>query len=216
PLSELIVISPLGNKKLIEKYEEVLKEELNVKKITLQESSEDLVTYTIKPNFRVLAPKLKSEVSKVSRYFEELEPKQAATFVKKLVSGQSINISIGKNSYQLEPNDLEYRIEVQEGFAGEESEGFLLLFNSTITDELKKEGYVRDIIRRIQTMRKELDLEYTQKIALTIEADDFGEEALKSFEEYLKEETLCTKVIFAKPQKGYIKEWVLQNLKRAI
>ncbi|MHA1396700.1 MAG: isoleucine--tRNA ligase [Candidatus Heimdallarchaeaceae archaeon] len=213
PLSELIVISPLGNKKLIEKYEEVLKEELNVKKITLQESSEDLVTYTIKPNFRVLAPKLKSEVTKVSRYFEELEPKQAATFVKKLVSGQSINISIGKNSYQLEPDDLEYRIEVQEGFAGEESEGFLLLFNSTITDELKKEGYIRDIIRRIQTMRKELDLEYTQKITLTIKADDFGEEALKSFEEYLKEETLCTKVIFAKPQKGYIKEWVFDGYK---
>ena len=92
----------------------------------------------------------------------------------------------------------------------------MLLFNSTITEELKQEGYVRDIIRRVQTMRKELDLEYTQKILLTVETDEFGKKAIKSHLDFLKDETLSKELTFAKPSEGLVKEWEFDNYKVSI
>ena len=198
PLSELIFISPLGQNELINKYEEVFKEELNVKKITLKESSEELVTYSIKPNFKVLAPKVKSAVKDITSHLEGLEP---------IAKGENIELNVNSTKFILTPEDLEYKINVHEGFTGEESEGYLLLFNSTITEDLKKEGYVRDIIRRVQTMRKELDLDYTQNIELTIDADAFGSNSINEFKDYISEETLATKLTLQKPKNGLIKEW---------
>ncbi len=207
PLSELIVISPLGKKDLIEKYEEVFIEELNVKRVTLKQSSEELVNYIIKPNFKVLAPKVRSAVNNIRTHLENLEPDKAREYVEVLAKGENITLNVNGKEIKLTPEDLEYKIDVHEGFAGEESEGYLLLLNSTITEELKKEGYVRDIIRRVQTMRKELDLEYTQNIELAIDTDAFGSQAIEEFKEYIKEETLTTELILGKPQDGLIKEW---------
>ena len=70
---------------------------------------------------------------------------------------------------------------------------------------LKKEGYVRDIIRRVQTMRKELDLEYTQNIELIIEPDEFGSKAITDFLDFIKEETLAIKLDLGKPKEGLVK-----------
>jgi isoleucyl-tRNA synthetase len=192
---------------LIEKYEEVFKEELNVKKVTLSKSSEELVNYTLKPNFKILAPKVKSAVKEIGKELEKLDTNRTREFVEMIAKGESIVIRADGAEYELTPEDLEYRIEVHEGFAGEEAEGYLLLFNSTITDELKQEGYVRDIIRRVQTMRKELDLEYTQNIVLSVDVDEFGKEALKKFEDYIKEETLSKEMEFTKPKEGLVKDW---------
>jgi len=207
PLSELILISPLGKKDLIIKYEEVLKEELNVKQVTLKTSSEELVSYIIKPNFKVLAPKVRGAVNDIRKELENLDPEKTRDFVELLAKGKNIELEVDGKGYTLAPEDLEYKINVQEGFAGEESEGYLILFNSTITEELKKEGYVRDIIRRVQTMRKELDLEYTQNIELSIKPDEFGSQAIREFEDFIKEETLATKLVQEKPQQGLVKEW---------
>ncbi|MCK5409001.1 MAG: class I tRNA ligase family protein, partial [Candidatus Heimdallarchaeota archaeon] len=199
PLSELILISPLGKKDLIEKYEEVFKEELNVKKITISKSSEELVNYILKPNFKVLAPKVKSEVNDIRMQLEKLDPDQARTYVETLVKGENVKLNLEGKEFLLSPEDLNYRIEVHGGFTGEEAEGYLLLFNTKITEDLKQEGYIRDIIRRVQTMRKELDLEYTQSITLTIETDDFGKKAIQKFEEHIKEETLSQELYLNKP-----------------
>ena len=111
---------------------------------------------------------------------------------------------------------MNYKIEVLEGFTGEESEGYLLLFNTTITEELKREGYVRDIVRRIQTMRKELDLEYTQNIQLTIKADEFGSSAIEEFKDFIMSETLSTELREEQPSDGHVKEWEFDEYKVSI
>ena len=111
---------------------------------------------------------------------------------------------------------IELFLMMQLVIAGEEAEGYLILFNSTITEELKKEGYVRDVIRRVQTMRKELDLEYTQNIELTIQPDEFGSKAIKEFEEFIKEETLATKLIQKEPKQGLVKEWTFDEFEVTI
>ncbi|MCK5409664.1 MAG: class I tRNA ligase family protein, partial [Candidatus Heimdallarchaeota archaeon] len=216
PLSELIVITPLGKEELILKYEDLFKDELNVKKVVLQVSSDELVSYVIKPNFKTLAPKVKSAVNDIRVKLENLKPQEANEFVKKLSSGENILLKLEKEVFELTPEDLEYRIDVQEGFAGEEAKGYLLLFNSTITEELKQEGYVRDIIRRVQTMRKELDLEYTQNILLTIKTDEFGSKALERFTEYIKEETLSLELKLSIPKDGHIKVWEFDGFKVTI
>ncbi len=207
PLSELILISPLGKKDSISRYEEVFKDELNVKQVTWKKSSEELVNYVIKPNFKVLAPKVRSAVNDIRNKLEKLKPEETREFVELLAKGENVKLDVNGKEFILSTEDLEYKIDVQEGFAGEESEGYLILFNLTITEELKKEGYVRDIIRRVQTMRKELDLEYTQNIELSIISDDFGSQAIDEYVDYIKEETLATKLAFEKPKDGLVKEW---------
>ncbi|MHA1199933.1 MAG: isoleucine--tRNA ligase, partial [Candidatus Heimdallarchaeaceae archaeon] len=124
PLSELILISPLGKKDLITKYEEVFKEELNVKEITLKKSSEELVNYVIKPNFKVLAPKVRSAVNDIRNQLEKLDPEETRKYVELLVKGENIKLEVNGKEFKLTPEDLEYKIDVQEGFAGEESEGY--------------------------------------------------------------------------------------------
>ena len=216
PLSELVIIAPIGKEKLIEKYNDVLKEELNVKKVELQETSDELVKYQIIPNFKVLAPKVKSEINEIRTQLNQLDAKTASDYVKLLSEGESFNLSFDEKKYTLTPEDVNYKIEVLEGFTGEESEGYLLLFNTTITEELKREGYVRDIVRRIQTMRKELDLEYTQNIQLTIKADEFGSSAIEEFKDFIMSETLSTELREEQPSDGHVKEWEFDGYKVSI
>jgi isoleucyl-tRNA synthetase len=207
PLSELVIIAPIGKEKLIDKYNDVLKEELNVKKVSLQKTSDDLVKYQISPNFKVLAPKVKADINKIRDKLTQLEPQTAGNYVKLISEGKNFELNVESKKYTFTPEDVNYKIEVLEGFTGEESEGYLLLFNTTLTEDLKQEGYVRDIIRRIQTMRKELDLEYTQNIQLTIKTDEFGSKAIESFVDFIKSETLSTELRNDQPKKGHIKEW---------
>ena len=207
PLSELVIIAPIGKEKLIDKYNEVLREELNVKKVSLQETSDDLVKYLISPNFKILAPKVKADINKIRDQLNQLEPQTASNFVKLLSEGKSFELNVEGKKYTFTSEDVNYKIEVLEGFTGEESEGYLLLFNTTITENLKLEGYVRDIIRRIQTMRKEMDLEYTQNIHLTIKTEEFGSKAIETFRDFIMNETLSTELKNELPTKGHIKEW---------
>ena len=207
PLSELVIIAPIGKERLIEKYEDVLREELNVKKVTLQDTSDELVKYQITPNFKVLAPKVKAEINHIKLHLSQLDPQDASGYVRLLSEGKEITLNLGDKKYTLAPEDVNYKIDVLEGFTGEESEGYLLLFNTTITEELKREGYVRDIIRRIQTMRKELDLEYTQSIQLTIKAEEFGLQAIEEYRDFIMAETLSSELLMSKPLKGHIKTW---------
>ncbi len=216
PLSELVIIAPIGKEKLIEKYNDVLKEELNIKKVSLQETSDELVKYQITPNFKVLAPKVKSEINEIRTQLSQLDAQTASDYVKLLSEGKDVTLNIDDKKYTLTPEDVNYKIEVLEGFTGEESEGYLLLFNTTITEELKREGYVRDIVRRIQTMRKELDLEYTQNIQLTIKADEFGSDALEEFRDFIMSETLSTELREEKPTEGHVKEWEFDGYKVSI
>ncbi|MHA1852086.1 MAG: isoleucine--tRNA ligase [Candidatus Heimdallarchaeaceae archaeon] len=207
PLSELIVITPLGQEDLIKKYEQVLKDELNVKKVTIKQSSEDLVRYTIKPNYKVLAPKVKSAINTVKKFFETLDEDTTKEYVKALSNNENIEVIINGKQYRFEPNDLQYGFEVKEGFTGEQAKEFLLLFNTKLTKSLKQEGYVRDLIRRVQTMRKELDLAYTQSIRLVISCDEFGKESINKFKDYIMGETLSKELIIDEPKKGLIKTW---------
>lgn len=207
PLSELIVIAPLGQEDLIKRYDKVLKDELNVKKITLKQSSEDLVRYTIKPNYKILAPKVKAAINNVKKFFEELDEETTKQYVDALSNNNNIEVTINGKKYNFTPEDLQYGFEVKEGFTGEQAEEFLLLFNTKITKELKQEGYVRDLIRRIQTMRKDLELEYTQEIKLTIDCDDFGKEAINKFKDYIKSETLSKELTLGEPKGKLVKTW---------
>jgi isoleucyl-tRNA synthetase len=216
PLSELVIIAPIGKEKLIEKYNNVLKEELNVKKVTLKETSDELVKYQITPNFKVLAPKVKSEINKIGTHLSQLDPQIASDYVKLLSENKDFYLKVDDKKYTLTREDVNYKIEVLEGFTGEESEGYLLLFNTTITEELKREGYVRDVVRRIQTMRKELDLEYTQNIQLTIKTDEFGTDAIEEFRDFIMSETLSTELREEQPTEGHVKEWEFDGYKISI
>jgi len=213
PLSELIIISPHSKATILQKYEMVLMDELNVKSIKIKESSKEFVHYQIKPNFKILAKKVKGNITKIKQYLEEINQETAREYVETITSGSNISIEVEGKQYILTPDDVLYQIKVSEGFEGQEVDGYLILLNTTLTEDLKREGYVRDVVRRIQTMRKEMNLEYTQRIKITIQTDDFGRD---SFKEYLMEETLAVDLSFEAPTGEFIKDWEFDTYKITI
>jgi len=216
PLSELVIISPYSKETILRKYESVLMDELNVKNIKIEESSRELVSYLIKPNFKFLAKKVRGNINKIKQHLEGLNPKIAKEYVETITSGNNISIEVEGTKYTLTPEDVVYQIKVTEGFEGQEVEGYQMLLNTEITEELKQEGYVRDVIRRIQTMRKEMGLEYTQRIKISIQTDDFGKDSINKFKEYLMEETLATELSFEIPENEFIKDWEFDEYKITI
>ncbi len=216
PLSELVVITPIGKEEILYKYQSVLRDELNVKEVIIEESSEKLVSYIIKPNFKVLAKKVRGAINKIKLYLENLNSNISRDYVLKIIAGESFNIEVEGNIYKLSPEDILYQIKVSEGFEGKEVEGYQILLNTEISEGLKQEGYVRDVIRRIQTMRKEMNLKYTQQIKLELKCDEFGSTSIINFKEFLMEETLTKEVSFNQPEKGHIKEWDFDRYKVVI
>ena len=216
PLSELIVVTPHEKDPILTKYEKVILEELNVKQLTVKTGSEDLISYTLKPNFKVLAKKVKGIISKIKQYLESLDSSVARDYVEKFSSGENVTITVDGVDYVLTPDDIIYQIKVSEGFEGLEVGSYQILLNTELTDELKREGYVRDVVRRIQTMRKDMNLEYTQKIKLTIATDDFGKGSITKFKGYIMEETLATELVFGTAKSEFVKDWEFDNHKITI
>ncbi|MBA7557976.1 hypothetical protein ES705_50762 [subsurface metagenome] len=163
-----------------------------------------------------MAKKVRGAINKIKLYLENLNSNISRDYVLKIIAGESFNIEVEGNIYKLLPEDIKYQIKVSEGFEGKEVEGYQILLNTEISEGLKQEGYVRDVIRRIQTMRKEMNLKYTQQIKLELKCDEFGSTSIINFKEFLMEETITKEISFNQPEKGHIKEWDFDRYKVVI
>ena len=164
----------ISNEKLrlkLTKYSTILKDELNVKKIELVDSAGDLQAFQIIPNFATLGPKFRKESSLVIKKIPDLDEKSKIKVIKSLRENSGSIIMVGK--YKLESDDLKLKVVTQEGFQAEDFKEGLLILNIDLTsDSLVKEGLAKDIIRRIQSMRKDLGLEYDSEIELIFYSND--------------------------------------------
>ena len=183
PLSEAMILGPESDLKRLERFLDVIKEELNVKDIVLS-SGAGMMEASISPNYGVLGPKFRERMKDAVKAVESL----GTDDIEALRRGEAVNV----NGLEISQEDVIIVDRVKEGYSGAHAEGTSLsvLVNTRITDELRYEGLAREIIRRIQNMRKEMDLEYEAHIETRYSGDEELEKAVERHRDYIMKETL--------------------------
>jgi isoleucyl-tRNA synthetase len=172
-------------------------EELNVKKIEFPGSVEDYVHYEVRPNFKRLGPKLGKRMPAVQKALREADPAALKTALD--VDGRVTIALDGDDPVEVGPEEIEVRLTEREGYAAEGGRAGVVVLDTELTETLKQEGLARELVNRIQTMRKELGLEYVDRIQVWIEEAGALAPVLDAYGEYVKGETLCTDLVAGPP-----------------
>jgi isoleucyl-tRNA synthetase len=187
PLLEMLV----STKSLPDYYGEIIKEELNIKEIKFGANLSKYVNFEIKPNLPVigkkygkLIPAIKAEIGKMDQ----------SDLAKKINNGETVKVVAKDTEIELNSENLLVMMQGLEGFAfaGEGDLGVVL--ETQITDELREEGYLREILSKVQTMRKESGFEVADKIKLYVSGNEMLENIIRKFEASIKNETLSVSV----------------------
>jgi isoleucyl-tRNA synthetase len=190
PLSRLLLRAPddAAAKALADHKEQIL-EELNVKTIEFIARDEGLVNYRIKPNLPKLGKEYGRELPDIRRALAETD---GAAVAGKVARGESITISIPSGEISLTGEDLLIETSSAEGYACGADAGYLTALDTSLTEELIREGIAREMIRTVQESRKQAGLEVSDRIVLGVSGSAGVEAALDEYRDYLMSETLAT------------------------
>ena len=144
---------------------------------------------------------------------EKIDKMDMKVLYEDLIDNKKIKIDIDKEEITLTKDDFQIIESEKENIARTETENAILFIDTTLTPELKTEGLAREIVRRIQSMRKELDLDVEDRIATQINVDSEKQEALKSWNDYIKTETRSKELTYSdKPTGKLVKKWKIDEL----
>ncbi|NLC87669.1 MAG: isoleucine--tRNA ligase [Clostridiaceae bacterium] len=196
PLSEMLISAQA----FPEYYSDIIKDELNIKKVELGAQMSEYVNFEIKPNLPVLGrlygkliPQIKEEISKNNQMELAL----------KIQNGEVEEITIGEETIALNNENLLITMQGKDGFAfsGEGEIGVVL--DTTITEELKEEGHLREILSKVQNMRKDSNFEVLDRINLYVSDNEMLEKVIDKFAEQIKKDTLANNIFYNEPRENY-------------
>lgn len=197
PLSEMLISIDT----LPEYYTDIVKEELNVKAVKLGAEMSDYVNFEIKPNLPVLGREYGKLIPKIR---EEISKKNQMDLASKVKQGKVEYIEIDGIEIGLDANNLLITMQGKEGFAfsGEGEIGVVL--DTTITPELQEEGILREVLSKVQNMRKDKNFEVLDRINLYVSENEKIENVIRKFEETIKHDTLADNIFYNKEGRDYI------------
>ena len=197
PLSEMLI----SVTELPDYYGDIVKDELNIKKVKLGAAMAEYVNFEIKPNLPVLGKTYGKLIPQIKQQIANKNQMELALNIQK---GGSETISVGEETIELNSENLLITMQGKEGFAfaGEGDIGVVL--DTTITEELKEEGYVREILSKVQNMRKDSGFEVLDRINLYVAENAMLESVIKKFELQIKHDTLADNIFYGKQTSNYI------------
>jgi len=198
PLSEAIIIANTETLIRLEKIQNLIKEELNVKELRLTQDREILQSCIVKPLPRSLGKKYGKLFTKVAEAIKELGEVEA----NKLALGESIKILVDSSLIEIFPDEIEIESKPKTGYSVVEDGDLLIGVNTTIDSELVVEGLARDIVRRIQSLRKDAGFNINDHIEVYYRGDPDIIEVFTQEAAYIKTETLAEKLIEGKPSEA--------------
>jgi isoleucyl-tRNA synthetase len=162
-----IVVSNRSLAGALREHEALVREELNVHAIHWLEPGQErgAVKYVLKPNFRALGPKLGKKVQVAKQVLAKAD---AATLRVELASEGKVTLDLEGEAVELGPEEIEVVVEASDGFAAAGGKAGVVVLHTTLTDALRDEGLGREILSRVQALRKELDLSFTDRVRLAI------------------------------------------------
>ncbi len=188
PLSEAAF--SVGNSEEVEvinKYAEILEDELNVKTVRALDAATEAVAYEVKPLPKQLGQKYGAKFPGLRLAILAFDSETAA---KTLLADQPLTIELDGEEYQILPEEVEIRSIAKEGYAVASEGAYLAALVTDLSPELEKEGLAREFVRRVQDLRKTADFEISDRIKLVYSATPKLTEAVQAFSEYIKNETL--------------------------
>lgn len=153
----------------LQSHDALVREELNVKAVDYTTDGGDYVQYTIVPNFKRLGPKVGKNIPVVKKMLGEADGNQLLT---QLQTAGFVELELPSGPLKLDGEDIEVRLQARKGWAAAQGSGCVVVLNTEVTPELRREGLAKDLIRGIQSQRKELDCQYTDRIQVAIETSD--------------------------------------------
>ena len=185
PLAEALLDGK--NKALIADLVPLIEEELNIKKVIFTDNLNDYMNLSVKPNFKVVGKVFGSLMKEFQTKLEMLPTSE----VTELQNGNAIMMNIGEESKEITPDMVEIRIASKEGFnVGMENNQFIIL-DTTLTDELLAEGIAREIVSKVQNLRKQKDFNIVDRIHLYYSGDEEVKNAITCYKEFIEKETLA-------------------------
>lgn len=199
PIGRMLCIAP---KQLPEDFTLLVADELNVKKIEYITSNADLFDYNFKPQLKTLGRKMGKLIPQISEALKELPGKVT---MDKIKNDGKILLAIDGESVELLEEDIIVETIQAKGLAAESNRDFTIALETTLTDELIEEGFVREVISKIQTMRKEAGFEVLDRINFAFSGNEKLKAIIMRNDEYIKDEVLADQV--TENIKGYEKDW---------
>ncbi|MGG1551103.1 isoleucine--tRNA ligase [Paenibacillus ferrarius] len=190
PLLELIVVGS-GNVHLA-KFEAMIAEEINVKMIRMERQDSGFVDFKMKLNLKTAGKKYGKLVGPLQNVLKELTAQEA----RDIVANGYLQLQLEGETLQIALDELLVDKQARAGFASASGYGLIVALNTTLTEDLQKEGLVREVIRVVQDYRKKLDLPIEQRVHLVLDVDDELKEAITCFEHVLQEHVLLESFTF--------------------
>ena len=206
PLKTLFIS---GSRVLPEMFCREIEDELNVKEVKFTDDSSDFITYTFKPQLRTVGPKYGKLVGLIGK---ELANANGSKLYSELTKNGEIKLDINGQEVVLTNDDLLITPANKSGFTAQTDGEVTVVLDNNLTEELIREGYMRELISKVQTMRKETGFEVTDHIALNIEADEELTQIALDFKQDIMHDCLADIVTVDAP-KANAKEWSINDKK---
>ena len=170
---------------------ELIKEELNVKEVVFAKDLSEYMNFSLKPNFKVLGPILGAKMKLFAGALNKLD---ASEVVPALEDGKSLIVELDGENFEFNKDHVLINISAKEGFNVSMENNLFVILDTTLTEELINEGYAREFISKIQQIRKSSNLDVLDNIVIEFSSDDEISNAIESFKDYIKSETLALEI----------------------
>jgi isoleucyl-tRNA synthetase len=187
PLGRALVVADAAQKAGIARLADIVADELNVKAIVFAEREQDLVSYKLLPDNRVLGKKFGQQFPAVRAALNAVDPYAA---VHALRAGQSLALTVEGRPVELAPEEVMIQAQPREGFAVQAEGGVVVALDTHLSPELLAEGRAREVVRHIQTLRKDAGFELSDRIQTEYQAEGEAAQAIAVWADYIKAETL--------------------------
>ena len=192
-----------AEKKMNEFYTDIIADELNVKEVKFADDVESFISYSFKPQLRTVGPKYGKLLGGIRQALTDINGTAA---MNELRTNGVLKLDINGNNVELTEEDLLIETAQTEGYVSESDGETSVVLDTNLTPELIEEGFVREIISKIQTMRKEAGFEVMDKIVVYAHGNDKIQDVMKTHEDEIKSEVLADEMVLGETD-GYVKEW---------
>jgi isoleucyl-tRNA synthetase len=190
PLSKVeVILSDSTHQKWLEEHDELLRDELNVKKIEYTKDAEKYITYQVQPNFKKLGPRIGKHLPGCKAALGKAD---GGKLLAELTATGKVTLDMSGETIELDNEDIQVRLQAKPGWAAAQGSNVVVVLATELTAELLAEGIARDFVRLVQDRRKDLNLEFTDRIDIGVVGTTPNlNMALVQFADYIGSETLA-------------------------
>jgi isoleucyl-tRNA synthetase len=192
PLAEAaIAVGNAEEAQIVKRYGDLIAQELNVKRVRLLDAVNEAAEYRLNPLPRQLGQKYGSRFPAIRQALLAMDAESAA---RKLLAGEPLAVEVEGETLSILPEEVEVRLEAQPGFSVAAEGAYLVALDTELTEALELEGLAREVVRRIQDLRKRADLQVDQRIHVRYTASERLSKAIQAHQEYIRAETLAERL----------------------